>query len=71
MNIETGEVRDYEKLSKEEVASGNWIPLPKKYVKKVPLTAEDHAAVLRAHIKRVERAERDIRNGIANLPEAK
>ena len=57
MNIDTGEVRKLEDLSADDLRSGKWLKLPKAYERKVPLTPDDHANVLRAHQRMLRKAE--------------
>jgi hypothetical protein len=56
MNIETREVREISELSEDEKASGKWIPIAKKYIKKQPITDEDFARIARANERMARKA---------------
>jgi transcription initiation factor IIE alpha subunit len=56
MNIETREIRDLNEITPAERASGKWIPVAKKYVKKQPISDEDYARIMAAEERRIRRA---------------
>ena len=69
MNIETREIRDVKDLSDEEKASGKWIPVAKKYVKRQPITDADFARIVKADAKRSRKAQLRNSHGRASRPE--
>jgi transcription initiation factor IIE alpha subunit len=56
MNIETREIRDLNEITPAERASGEWIPVAKKYVQKQPISDEDYARIMAANERRTRRA---------------
>ena len=66
MNIETREIRDVSELSDAEKASGQWIPVAKKwgkkYAQKQPVTDADFARMLKADDRRKRRAAKRARH---------
>lgn len=60
MDTRTGEVKSVDQLTAEEKASGNWIPIAKKYMKKLPLTDADRARVIKAEERRQRRSARSL-----------
>jgi len=57
VNTDTGQVQRFEDLTREQMATGKWVKLPRKYIQRVPLTPEDHANVLRAHERNLRKAQ--------------
>jgi hypothetical protein len=52
VNVNTGEIRDFAKLSEREKASGDWMKIPAKYMEKVPATEADFERLNTAEAKR-------------------
>lgn len=56
MNTETREIRNERDISADEKASGKWIPVRRKYVRKQPITDADYARIMAADERRKRRA---------------
>jgi hypothetical protein len=52
VNVNTGEIRDFTKLSEEEKATGDWMKIPAAYMEKVPKTEDDFERLNTAEAKR-------------------
>jgi hypothetical protein len=60
VNIETREIRDERDLTPNEKASGQWIPVRRKYVQKQPVSDADYQRILAAEAKRLRRRARNL-----------
>ena len=70
MNIATREVRDVSELTEQEKASGQWIPVRRKYVQKQPISDADYARIMAADERRLRRGEKRRQSFVPTTGEA-